>query len=163
MELLLEKDGANNINDQDEHGQTALHHACANHFVEIARLLVDHGANVNAKDEDGTVPLLMCNPRHPRVLCQLRMLLERGADVNARDPNGYTLLILASMINLLEMATLVIEFGADVNAVANNGRTPLSVACRSGYLEFARLLLDNGANAKVVRKKYPRLAKILLK
>lgn len=43
----------------DETGSTALHHAAAQGHVEIARLLLESGASVNARNREGLTPLEM--------------------------------------------------------------------------------------------------------
>jgi uncharacterized protein len=45
------------VAERDSFGQTALHWAAKYESVEIVRLLLDAGANVRAKDEDGETPL----------------------------------------------------------------------------------------------------------
>jgi ankyrin repeat protein len=53
---------------------------------EIARMLIDAGADVNIQDENGLTPLHWCAYKNlPEIL---RMLLDAGADVNIQDEKG---------------------------------------------------------------------------
>lgn len=51
--------GSVDINAVDENGATALHHAAAKGHVEIARLLIAHGADLERTDRKGRTPLMI--------------------------------------------------------------------------------------------------------
>jgi ankyrin repeat protein len=69
-------------------GETALLQVAFWGRLEIAKLLIERGANVNAKAADGAVPLHeAARMGHVDVA---RLLLEHGADVNAKDNKGET-------------------------------------------------------------------------
>lgn len=73
-----------------DHGKTALHWACwSNHRPAVAHLLLEHGADINAKAgwQDNT-PLHEA-ARNTNVV-MVRFLLDAGADVNARNRAGRT-------------------------------------------------------------------------
>jgi ankyrin repeat protein len=54
---LLLKYRSNEINKQNDMGFTALHFACMNVHLDVVRLLVAHGANVNCRNSFGETPL----------------------------------------------------------------------------------------------------------
>jgi ankyrin repeat protein len=58
--------------------------------VELARFLLDHGADVNARTPGGMNVLMVAVPR-PDV-AMLRLLVERGIDLTATDKQGRTAL-----------------------------------------------------------------------
>ncbi|WP_161634936.1 ankyrin repeat domain-containing protein [Leptolyngbya sp. Heron Island J] len=62
---------------------TALTYAARDGFTEIARLLIDYGADVNWIDGEGVTPLILASFKGHLELTQL--LLEHGADVTVRD------------------------------------------------------------------------------
>jgi hypothetical protein len=141
-------------------------------YADVARLLLEHGADVNARDDLGDTPLHEAAHGHVDVV---RLLLEHGADVNARDKNGQTPLHEAAswgVVRLLpdhgadvntrdkngrirglaDVVRLLLERGADVNARDEDGRTPLHWAAFAGYADVARLLLEHGADVNARNK-----------
>jgi uncharacterized protein len=74
---------------------TALGWAAGYGYTDVARVLIDHGANVNAKDDDGTTLLMHIMVRKPTADV-VRLLLENGADPDATAHNGVTALMIAT-------------------------------------------------------------------
>ena len=111
-------------------------------LADYYRELISEGADVNAKDDNGSTPLMHAalNSKTPEIV---NLLIEAGADVNAKDDTGKTPLMDAARYSSSpEIVTLLIEAGADVNAKADNGRTPLS---RATNIEIIKLLKAAGA------------------
>ena len=75
-------------------------------LAEIRRL-IRHGADVNAKDDDGNTSLMWAES--PEVVT---LLIEAGADVNAKTKDGWRVLIFAQDYSTPEIFTLLIEAGA---------------------------------------------------
>ena len=121
IEVMI-KSGLVDLKAKDEDGWTPLHVASRRNRIEIAKLLIDRGADVEAK-VDGWTPLHLAS--YWNRIETAKLLLERGADVNAKDNEGATPLHLASWNNCIEIAKLLIDAGADVRAEDNEGRTPL--------------------------------------
>ena len=110
---------------------------------KLREILLEHGADVNAKNDDGNTPLLFADQ-----LEIVKILIEHGADVNVKNNNGDTPLFFA---NQFEIVKILIKHGADVNAKNNDGNTPLLQAVKyERKFEIAKLLIDSGAdvNAK---------------
>ena len=74
-----------------DNGGTALMYAASGGQLPAMRLLLDAGADVNARDRDkGMTPLMwnLAAPHTPKVYHCGRLLLERGADPNVRAADG---------------------------------------------------------------------------
>lgn len=124
-------------------GSTPLHEAAAHNRLEIAELLLDYGANINARTASDLTPL------HEAVfanhIAMVRLLLARGACVSVAPASKTTLLHGAVMKGYQESTRLLLEHGTDVNARARSGRTPLHWAALKGYAAIVELLLCYGA------------------
>ncbi len=130
--------------------RTPLHYAATNGQLEVARWLIEQGADVNAEEGryengHGSTPLhAAVRQGHFSVV---RLLLDKGADVNAPG-YGFSPLHDADTV---EMARLLLSDGADVNGKAwHDGSTPVHYAAAHGKLELVNLLIESGAdvNAK---------------
>jgi serine/threonine-protein phosphatase 6 regulatory ankyrin repeat subunit B len=133
-------------------GETPLHWAGHNGFVEIVRVLLDAGADIEA-DEIGCFggkPLHFASEHEPEVV---RLLVERGADVNSRnvlpggDFEGATPLIMNAQQHndCAECAEILIEAGADIGAVDASGKTALAWAVEGGTKNVQEVLRRMGA------------------
>eukprot|EP00919_Chromeraceae_sp_WS-2016_P003590 GHVR01008694.1.p1 GENE.GHVR01008694.1~~GHVR01008694.1.p1 ORF type:complete len:123 (+),score=13.34 GHVR01008694.1:185-553(+) len=78
----------------------------------LVKLLIDIGANVNAKDNKGITPLIVASIEGH--LDVIKLLIDKGADVNDRDNIGTTPLICASNKGHLAVVQLLIDKGAEV-------------------------------------------------
>ena len=95
---------------RDNEGKTPLHWASYNGNTEIARLLIEQGADVNAADEYGITPLMSaCDGGYVETA---RLLIEQGADVNAVDENLVTVIDNISYLSQPEIYDLLRESGA---------------------------------------------------
>jgi ankyrin repeat protein len=138
------------------------------------KVLLDHGAQVNAKETWGGTTALMwaVSERHSDVV---KLLVERGADVNAKSnfvpsasgrgfegaaaiapkpdqatedfASGWmTSLMFAARENDIESARILVQAGADVNAFGGDGKDALGLALFNGSYDVASLLIDSHAN-----------------
>jgi hypothetical protein len=127
-----------------ESGWRALNQASWNGHAACVRILLQHGADVHARDRHGYTPIRLASFSGAKECVQL--LIEANADVNAASNNGYTATHTASGHGRLGCLQLLIDNGADVNARSRNGVTPAMNTCSGGYLSCLQLLVDNKAD-----------------
>jgi ankyrin repeat protein len=127
----------------DRRGNTPLQYAAAFGSVEAMRILLDRGADVNARNGFDATPLIWA-ASYP---AKARLLIERGADVNAKSRQLRTpLMVAAACDGCSDIVKLLLAKGADPNAAAANGATALGLAAQKGEPESVRLLLAAGAD-----------------
>jgi hypothetical protein len=110
--------------------------------VEIAKILLAHGAWVDAKDDDGVTALYRAVEAGRTDL--IRLLLEKGADPGVQMRQGMirgrTPLHDAAARGRTEIVELLLKFKAPADAVDSEGATPLLLAEGHEHPEIAQLL-----------------------
>ena len=129
VKLLLSR-GADPNAKESQQGQTALMRAVAEKHPEIARALIERGADIRARSKGGFTPLLFASQQGD--LASARILLAAGADVNEATPKNGTALVVAAASGREEFAIFLLENGADPNAADAYGVTALHYAVPRG-------------------------------
>jgi hypothetical protein len=117
-------------------GRFSLHSIASNGHIAAARLLLEHGVDVNETDESGFTPLhtmLYRSRLCGNVLEMVRLLIKNGAEVE-RNPDwtSWPLLLCALMRADTSLASYLVESGADIHWKTRSGCTllHLAVTCR---------------------------------
>jgi uncharacterized protein len=160
---------------ENEHHQTALMWAVAQHHPDVVTLLIDAGADIRARSmtyaqtvvgeqtqragreelnytvlRGGATPLLFA----ARVgdVESARLLLAAGADANDSQPDGVSALVVAAHSGNGDVGALLLEYRADPNALGS-GYSALHAAILRGDLNLVKALLARGAdpNARIVK------------
>lgn len=124
-------------------GATTLMAAAYNGDDEVAADLVERGAELEAKDEDGQTPLMYAANAGQAAI--VGFLLDRGADANARDKRNSTPIMFAAQHGHTEVVRRLLEAGADLDVKGDHGLTARGFARQGGHDETARLLEEAGA------------------
>jgi ankyrin repeat protein len=148
-------------------GETALMIVARSSNVAAARLLLDRGANPNARERwrQQTALMWAAAEIQPEMV---RLLVERGAEVDARsvenkwarqvtgEPRrmyrpmgGLTALLYAAREGCLECARALVDGGASIDLADPKNVTPLFLAVDNFHFDLAKLLIERGANVNV--------------
>jgi uncharacterized protein len=114
--------------------------------VDLATLLLDQSASVDARDRIGARPL--SHAARSGHIEMLDLLLARGAPIDARDLNGATALYQAAERGQTAVVQRLIERGADVHLTGHSGVSPVAAAAYAGRDSIVRILLAHGADAR---------------
>ncbi len=112
VQLLVDADANLNIAEIGEvfNGYTALHWAILMRHPKIANILVNAGADLEARDAQGATPLMLAAQTRDVEVTEL--LIDAGADVNVRNTAGFTILNWAQMNENHDVAELLRLAGA---------------------------------------------------
>lgn len=135
--------------------------------LPLLKLLIDHGADVNASENDGksTWNALhsLCRYHTSSSLSDLvRYLLDNGIEINTKTPSGFNALHLACCYqkndNLHGVVRLLLERGIDVDAKTNNGFTALHFLCKNyphhDLKKIIQVMLDYKADIQAKNNEY---------
>lgn len=119
----------------------AMHLAAARDNVEMVRLLLDAGADPNARDASGSAPLDEAAFHGVKEVAAL--LIARGAEVDRPNPQtGATPLNEAAGSGNAGVAELLLARGANPSRADSSGATPLENAVSARHADVVKLLLD---------------------
>ena len=121
-------------------GDTALHVAAAGYRVEIARMLLDAGADAgSAKNHRSSQPLHYAADGYldgaawdaKRQVRMIELLLKSGSDIHARDKNGATPLHRAVRTRCAAAVNCLLNAGSDATLKNKPGSTPFHLAVQN--------------------------------
>ncbi len=139
-------------------GLTALHIAARHGQAAVVDLLLESGAQAEARTKSGVTPLMVAAWRgQPKIV---KALLEKGVQVATADNEGQTALMYAAASGNADVVQLLLDHNALANAKSKRGTTPLSVVARGQRAErrgeAAKSGQGNGPLARQLRLIAPR-------
>ena len=134
--------------------QSALMWAVAQRHPAVVRLLIEHGADVQARS---TVRRLVISRRLQSELKYGELGRSYGTDAQETDVGGFTPLLFAARHGDIESARLLLAAGASINDTAPDGSSVLVVAVYSSHGALAKFLLEQGANPNAAAVGYAAL------
>jgi ankyrin repeat protein len=117
------------------------------------RLLLDSGASIDTKDENGQTALHYASAANNYETVNL--LLKEGADIEGKDKNGNTALLLAASKGHTATFMLLLDRGADFRTKNKDGFTPLHLAESNGHEVIVGMISKAAASSSKVEAKKP--------
>lgn len=128
-------------------GGTPLLLALQNLNITTAKLLIEHGADVNLKWSNGWAAIhFAVNNRMYEIT---KMLIDNGADVNTKTQDGYNSLVLGAYGYYYSCCQLLMENGADANVKDKNGYSALDYAKMYKYNLIYKLFENSGYEPEI--------------
>ncbi|XP_046452784.1 putative ankyrin repeat protein RF_0381 [Daphnia pulex] len=125
--LILENKQVD-INHRDELGRTALHYAIEKKNVEMARYLLEKGADPTIRNNEGNNSFhLAAQYLADTDVLNLMLQNEKKIEIDGRNKTGRTALYFAMTASNVTVARFLLARGADPNGVDEKGVTPLHV------------------------------------
>ncbi|XP_030850882.1 ankyrin-1-like isoform X1 [Strongylocentrotus purpuratus] len=117
------------VSEHDAKDNSALHYAARIDNLDMVKLLVQHGADVDAVGEAGRCPL--------HLAAGTKNDLSKNADNRKMTP-----LLLACLHGEIDIAILLIDKGADLMVYDENSDTPLHIAINEGNKKIVRKIIE---------------------
>lgn len=140
---------------RDSYGATLLHTAVDHGHIDIASLLMDHGADANTTDQKGRAPMHLVPAGRSDII---HLLVDSGSHVDIKDDNGNSALMLAVSQGQPERVKTYLRQKADVNAaepisalinvVGDAVLPPILVAIHEQHTGVLKVLLEHGADLR---------------
>ncbi|XP_043797475.1 transient receptor potential channel pyrexia-like isoform X3 [Apis laboriosa] len=134
-------------------GRTAMHQAVKNNHPEVVKLLVNAGADVNARDDRGITPLLLAGSKVEKedsneiskYNCIIDILVSAKVFINVIHPDTDTTALHSAVLlgSLLATRRLLNGGACPLYQCKSTGSTPLHLAANAGNPEILSILLES--------------------
>ncbi len=121
------------------------HHGASNKSVDILRLSLEHGVNIEEKNLDGNTPLHIAAASEN--IEPLKYLIENGSKIEEKNLEGNTALHISVKSENENLIKYLMEKGSNIEEKNVEGNTPLHMAAVSDNETLVKLLLENGASS----------------
>lgn len=131
----------NNINQRQNNGITALMQACRFGLADVAKTLLQMGANINLTNDDGNNALwLACFSGD---IATINLLLENGVDIDNQNITGATALIYAASTGKTNVVECLLDAGANPYKITQDDFTALDLAASPQTYKLLKSLRVN--------------------
>jgi ankyrin repeat protein len=149
IEIVKELIDIIDINVKDDDNFTPLIKSFETDSVEITKLLLDKGADINIKTINNITALYLAVNKintNPLYIDIVKMILEKNININEKFRNNKTILYIALEKKMIDIAKMILEKNPDVNIIDKDGISPLYLAVLANNMEIIKLLLSKGAD-----------------
>lgn len=138
------------INCKDEEGKSPVEIASIEGHLDILRLLIEKGSEMNERNPDTSKTALdmACILGRDNIV---KELLEKGAETDLQTKRGYTALHHAAAWGKIKCLKLLIAFGADLHIQTSNKERPCDTALRYTHENCAQYLNWSEARRELVK------------
>jgi len=143
VKLLIASEA--DLNKQDEGGNTILHIAVKNNYIDTVKLVIDTATNatvnINIQNKHGNTPLHLAAWDHNTEI--LGILLKWDIDgVWIQNSGGNTIFHIVAENNYTDISNMLVDFGLYGNLPNMYGNTPLHIAAMCGHVDIARAYIQ---------------------
>lgn len=132
------------LNSKNPDALTPLNLAAEQDQYEVAKLLLDRGADPLLGDNENSGPIHLAAITGSQRM--VKLLVEQGVSIDSQDDNGLTPLHFALSRRQFDMASYLIGAGADVKIKTNNNWTSLQFAAIGGDLDLVKQIVEKKVN-----------------
>ena len=132
--------------------KTLLHISTDNGNLDIAKMLIKNGANIDAIDNKGERPIFIAVKANNFEM--VKLLIDNGANLDYEDDTRNSIMHYAAEIigDDIKILDYLIRNSSDsaVYSINDREQTPLHLSAKSGNAKAAKLLVENGADRDAV-------------
>lgn len=140
--LLTDKSVDLNATSDQDNGAAAIHYAVMYSNLELIKLLLDFGADVNlcaANDEQHTALHLSAMTQTSNKLELMKLLVEKGADIEKEDSSGWTPLMMSVFYNKADSVKFLTQMKANCRHKGKDSKTALHMCTKSKEMESVEI------------------------
>eukprot|EP00210_Caulerpa_lentillifera_P005609 g5365.t1 len=132
--------------------RTSLHIAAKNNWIDIAKELIAHGANIDLREDDGWTPLHVAAEKNS--LDVAKELIAHGANIDLQEYTiGASPFSIAIQMNSTDIIKEFIACGANIDLPNTlDGLSPLHIVAQKNSIDIAKELIIHGANIDLQSK-----------
>ena len=156
-------DAGTDLNEDEwTYGSSPLITAAVFGELEIAKILINAGADLNFKNDEGSTPLITAAAFDHTDLAKL--LIDSGANIDLTNNEGSTALMLAVLYSNIDIVKSLLDKGANREITNKFGRSALTIV-ESPFEETEEILskLEKGLRIKLDREKIKKVRPLIAK